>query len=41
MNETPKKDMVHLPITNTALNFDGERYLPGIGGEIELEHIHR
>ena len=27
--------------TSTSLTFDGERFIPGVAGNIELEHLHR
>jgi ubiquinone/menaquinone biosynthesis C-methylase UbiE len=27
--------------TSTSLTFDGERFIPGVTGNIELEHLHR
>jgi 2-polyprenyl-3-methyl-5-hydroxy-6-metoxy-1,4-benzoquinol methylase len=29
------------PAQTSALQFTGERYVPGIGGNLELEHLHR
>lgn len=41
MTGKPPERIVRRPVSGRGLPFTGERFVPSISGEIEIEHIHR
>ena len=40
-DDLPLNEVIQYALFNNQGEFDGERYMPGLEGEMELEHMHR